>query len=98
MPKIDEMQVKHPSIIFIGQAVRARRLALGVSQEEMADRIGVHRTYYSSVERGAYNITVTVLFRLAVGLECEPGDLLPPRDSLKNLPPVAPLRGRRKLS
>lgn len=92
------MQIKHPSIIFIGKAARARRLAMGLSQEEMADRVGVHRTYYSSVERGAYNITVTVLFRLAVGLECEPGDLLPKRKSLKDLPPVASLRGRRKLS
>jgi len=71
---------------------------MGVSQEEMADRVGVHRTYYSSVERGAYNITVTVLFRLAVGLECEPGDLLPPRAHLNDLPPVSPLRGRRKLA
>lgn len=92
------MQIKHPSIASIGHAVRARRLAMGLSQEEMADRVGVHRTYYSSVERGAYNITVTVLFRLAVGLECEPGDLLPPRASLNDLPPVSPLRGRRKLS
>lgn len=92
------MQIKHPSIVSIGHAVRARRLAMGLSQEEMADRVGVHRTYYSSVERGAYNITVTVLFRLAVGLECEAGDLLPPRKSLQDLPPVSPLRGRRKLA
>lgn len=92
------MQIKHPSIAAIGHAVRARRLAMGLSQEEMADRVGVHRTYYSSVERGAYNITVTVLFRLAVGLDCEPGDLLPPRSLLSDLPAVAPLRGRRKLS
>jgi len=71
---------------------------MGLSQEEMAERVGVHRTYYSSVERGAYNVTVTVLFRLAVGLECEPGELLPERKALKKLPPVAPLRGRRKIS
>ena len=92
------MQIKHPSIAFIGRAVRERRLALGLSQEEMAERVGLHRTYYSSVERGAYNITVTALFRLAVGLGCEPGELLPPRSSLKKLPPVSPTRGRRKLS
>jgi len=78
--------------------VRQRRLAMGLSQEEMAERVGVHRTYYGSVERGAFNITVLVLFRLAVGLECEPGDLLPERKALKKLPPVASNRGRRKLS
>jgi len=92
------MQSKHPSIASIGRAARARRLEMGLSQEEMAERVGLHRTYYSSVERGAYNITVLVLFRLAVGLECEPGDLLPERKSLKKLPPVSPARGRRKLS
>lgn len=97
MTRLGEMQRKHPSIEFIGQTVRQRRLAMGLSQEDMADRVGVHRTYYSSLERGAYNFTVTVLFRLAVGLECEPGDLLPPRTMLTNLPPVAPRRGRPRL-
>lgn len=88
------MQKKHPSIEFIGNAARQRRLAMGMSQEDMADRVGVHRTYYSSLERGAFNFTVTVLFRLANGLGCEPGDLLPPKAMLVNLPPVAPRRGR----
>lgn len=92
------MQKKHPSIEFIGNAVRQRRLAMGMSQEDMADRVGVHRTYYSSLERGAFNFTVTVLFRLAVGLECEPADLLPARSTLTNLPPVAPRRGRPRLT
>lgn len=92
------MQKKHPSIEFIGHAVRQRRLAMGMSQEDMADRVGVHRTYYSSLERGAFNFTVTVLFRLAVGLECELSDLLPPRSQLTNLPPVAPRRGRPRLT
>jgi len=97
MTRLGEMQRKHPSIEFIGQTVRQRRLAIGLSQEDMADRVGVHRTYYSSLERGAYNFTVTVLFRLAVGLECEPSDLLPPRAMLANLPPIAPRRGRPRL-
>lgn len=98
MTRLGEMQRKHPSIEFIGQAVRQRRLAMGLSQEDMADRVGVHRTYYSSLERGAYNLTVTVLFRLAVGLGCEPSDLLPPSAMLTNLPPVAPRRGRPRVS
>lgn len=92
------MQKKHPSIEFIGNAVRQRRLAMGMSQEDMADRVGVHRTYYSSLERGAFNFTMTVLFRLAVGLECEPADLLPARSMLTDLPPVAPRRGRPRLT
>lgn len=92
------MRKQHPSIEFIGTAIRQRRLAIGLSQEDMADRVGVHRTYYSSLERGAFNFTVTVLFRLAVGLECEPAALLPPRSMLSGLPPVAPRRGRPRLT
>jgi transcriptional regulator with XRE-family HTH domain len=53
----------------LGDVVRNRRLALNLSQEELAARAGVHRTYLSDIERGARNITVTVLARIAEALE-----------------------------
>jgi transcriptional regulator with XRE-family HTH domain len=53
----------------LGEVVRKRRLALNLSQEELASRAGVHRTYLSDIERGARNITITVLNRLAEALE-----------------------------
>ena len=53
----------------LGEVVRKRRLALDLSQEELAARAGVHRTYLSDIERGARNITITVLTRLADALE-----------------------------
>jgi transcriptional regulator with XRE-family HTH domain len=53
----------------LGDVVRKRRLALDLSQEELASRAGVHRTYLSDIERGARNITITVLSRLADALE-----------------------------
>jgi ribosome-binding protein aMBF1 (putative translation factor) len=53
----------------LGEVVRKRRLALNLSQEELASRAGVHRTYLSDIERGARNITVTVLARIAEALE-----------------------------
>lgn len=53
----------------LGEVVRRRRLALNLSQEELASRAGVHRTYLSDIERGARNITVTVLARIAEALE-----------------------------
>lgn len=56
-------------LYHLGEVVRRRRLALNLSQEELAFRAGVHRTYLSDIERGARNITVTVLTRLADALE-----------------------------
>ncbi len=58
-----------------GEAIRARRLALNLSQLDLAKRAGVHRTYISDIERGTRNITLIVLMRLAHGLEMQLGQL-----------------------
>lgn len=60
----------------VGLNVRQAREARGWSQEELADRSGLHRTYVSGVERGVRNPTVTVLEKLAVALGLAPGRLL----------------------
>lgn len=52
----------------LGSKVQRLRHEQGLSQEELADRAGLHRTYVSGVERGLRNPTVTVLEKLAVGL------------------------------
>lgn len=49
----------------VGENLKRLRTAHGWSQEEMADRSGLHRTYISSLERGLRNPTVTVLEKLA---------------------------------
>ena len=51
-----------------GIAVRARRQALGYSQEILAERAGLHPTYISMVERGARNPTLDVAARVARAL------------------------------
>ena len=51
-----------------GQALRARREALNLSQEELAFRSEVHRTYISELERGIKNPSMTTLEKLAVAL------------------------------
>jgi len=60
----------------IGRAVRAHRLARGLSQEEFADEIGVHRTYMGALERGERNLTLQTVERLSAQLGIEPLDLL----------------------
>jgi transcriptional regulator with XRE-family HTH domain len=52
----------------LGSAVRAQREALGHSQESFADAIAMHRAYYSAIERGERNVTLTTLGRITAGL------------------------------
>lgn len=52
----------------LGAAVRERRQALEYSQDTFADAIGMHRAYYSAIERGERNVTLATLARVAEGL------------------------------
>ena len=51
-----------------GYAVKVRREALGLTQEDLADKAGIHRTYLSDVERGTRNLSLVNIERLAAGL------------------------------
>ena len=59
-----------------GANVRVRRELLGLSQEVLADRAGLHRTYIGSVERGERNLSLLNILRIAAALECTAVDLL----------------------
>ena len=61
---------------LLGRNVRDRRKQLGLSQEELAFRAGMKRSYLSDLERGARNPTVRALGRLAEALGAAPGELL----------------------
>ena len=50
--------------------VRDRRAGLGLSQEQLAERVGCHRNYMGRIERGEQNITLDMMIRVAKGLEC----------------------------
>ena len=51
-----------------GDAVRDRREEMGLPQEGLADKAGVHRTYLSDIERGSRNVSLINIERLAAGL------------------------------
>lgn len=61
---------------LLGRNVRERRAKLGLSQEEVAFRAGMKRSYLSDLERGVRNPTVRALGRLAVALELDASELL----------------------
>lgn len=56
--------------------VRRRRLELGLSQEELAEKADVHRTYVGMLERGEKNVTIYNIERIARALEVLPSRLL----------------------
>lgn len=60
----------------LARNLRQRREAKGWSQEEFADRAGIHRTYVSDLERGKRNPTITVVERLAKPFGVTASDLL----------------------
>ena len=60
----------------LGKNVRRLREGKGWSQEDYADRAGIHRTYVSDIERGKRNPTITVVEKLAAPLGVRAGDLL----------------------
>ena len=61
---------------LFGARVRSIRLRLGFSQEELADRAHLDRTYVSSLERGHRNVGLENICRLAGALNVDPAELL----------------------
>lgn len=51
-----------------GQAVRRTRIAIGLTQEVLASRSGIDRSYIGGVERGERNPTLSVIEKIAEGL------------------------------
>lgn len=60
----------------ISQIIRLLRKEAGLSQEKLAEKAGVHRTYISQLERGIKSPTIPILFKLAQGLNKKPSDMI----------------------
>lgn len=63
--------------VRFGRKLRALRAERGLSQEELAFRAGLHRTYVSSSERGERNVSLVNLDRLALALGIPLRELVP---------------------
>lgn len=61
---------------IVGRNVREARQAAELSQEALADKASIDRTYVSGVERGVRNPTGTIVARLAKALGVMPAELL----------------------
>lgn len=67
--------MKKDILYKFGSKVRAERTRLNLSQEELATRAGVHRTYIGMIERAEKNITLENINKIAKALETEIEDL-----------------------
>lgn len=59
--------MSHISII-VGERIKKQRNQLGLTQEELAERCGLHHTYIGQLERGEKNATLESIAKVVVGL------------------------------
>ena len=69
--------MKREILIKFGKKVRAQRTNLGLSQEELASRAGVHRTYIGMIERSEKNITLENIEKVVKALNLKLSDFFP---------------------
>jgi transcriptional regulator with XRE-family HTH domain len=73
----------HPSLdcmpvdirVRFGRGIRRIREEQKINQEEAAERCGLHRTYYSGLERGVRNVSIVNIEKVARGLRTSVSDL-----------------------
>ena len=70
------LPVLQNSKAILGKTIRDRRTELGLSQEELAERADLHRTYVGGVERGERNVSLENIVRIARALQIVPSQLL----------------------
>lgn len=68
-----------------GIAIRQLRVQLELSQEELADKCGLHRTYIGSVERGERNIAIDNVIKLSSALDCRVSDIILLAESMEEI-------------
>ncbi len=68
----------------LGLAVKTRRQALGLTQEQFAHETGLHQRWISNVETGKRNPSYSSLRRLAAGLQLSTSELVARAEQLEN--------------
>lgn len=78
------MESKNEILNLFGENVRKYRRLLNISQEELAHRADLHRTYIGMIERAEKNITLVNIEKIANALEVKIEDLLKHSDNGNN--------------
>jgi len=67
--------VNAAALTALGQRIRMRRKSLGWTQEDLADRAMLDRSYMGGIERGERNITFNILCQISAALRCDVASL-----------------------
>lgn len=70
------MAIRSPAHAAFGEAIRAARRRRGISQEDLAFKCGLDRTYVSGIERGLRNPSLTNILKIAAALDLTAAELL----------------------
>jgi len=76
MGRVSASLDKDRDLVRLGAAVRARRMAFGLSQEALADLAQIDRSHMGKIERGERNVTFLNILRIAKAIQCKPSELL----------------------
>lgn len=76
----------------LGGAIRELRLRVGMSQEGLAERCGLHRTYVGGIERGERNVSFANLLKIASAVGVRPSQLLAHSEGLPRINDREPTR------
>lgn len=76
VPKPSPAYAYDPVLISLGDAIRAARKQLDMSQEALAAEAGLDRAYVSGIERGEHNVAVMNLSKIAKALDVTLKDLM----------------------
>lgn len=60
----------------LGRVISGLRQSAGLSQEELAERASIHRTYVSQIERGLKSPTIAILLKLSKALKTTPSKIM----------------------
>lgn len=75
MARLSVKTDKDSDLVRFGAVVRARRKALAMSQEALADHAGIDRSHMGKLERGERNVSFLNIVRIAKAISCKPSDL-----------------------
>jgi transcriptional regulator with XRE-family HTH domain len=59
-----------------GRLIEGERKRLDLTQEEVAQEVGIHRTYYGKIEAGSRDIPFVTALRICKVLKIDPSDFI----------------------